>query len=448
MKKNVLTLSAILVVCAAAQAQWVQQPFSFTPTSRVPLYVDAVDASTAWSLSSGILSRSTTNQVARTFNGGQNWTVLTIAAIDTDNETIQSLSAISPTTAWVVTAGVAGGRILKTADAGNTWVVQSTAAMFTGPDSYPNTIHFFNANDGVVMGDPDDTGRGMEIYYTANGGTSWTRATVPVGTKDELGTIAPPAVVGNSIWLPNDEGDIFRSLDKGATWTVARQVASEAIENVAFRDQQNGLAIISDENSTKHQLFRTTDGGSTWSRLNYSGPLRGFSIDNVPGTGNYISVGLDFGNGDAGSSYSRDNGQTWVSIETTLNHLFVDAAGPAAVWSGGVGENSAGTIIGLGANKLTSTVLGARTALLVAGASLSPNPSTSGRFRVEWPAAAHVGPVTLTLTDAVGRQVQQRRLESSRAGEASLDLSREKPGLYQVKLESETGVSYLRAQVL
>jgi photosystem II stability/assembly factor-like uncharacterized protein len=448
MKKPVLTLSAILFAVLAAQAQWTQQPFSFAPANLVPLYVDAVDASTAWSLSSGMLSRSTTNQVARTFNGGQNWTVLAIAAIDTDNETIQSLSAVSPTTAWIVTVGLAGGRVLKTADAGNTWTVQSTSSMFTGPDSYPNTIHFFNANDGVVMGDPDDTGRGMEIYYTANGGTSWTRATVPVGTRDELGTTAPPAVVGNSIWIPNDEGDIFRSLDKGATWTVSRQVASDAIENVAFRDQQNGLAIISDENSTNHQLFRTTDGGTTWSRLSYSGPLRGFSIDNVPGTGNYISVGIDFGNGDAGSSYSRNNGQTWTSIETTLNHLFVDAAGPTAVWSGGIGENAAGDIVGLGANKLTSTVLGARTATLVAGGSLSPNPSTGGRFRVAWPAAAHAGTVTLTVIDAVGRQVQRRRLEGNRAGEASLDLSREKPGLYQVKLESETGVSYLRAQVL
>ncbi|MCA8830790.1 T9SS type A sorting domain-containing protein [Hymenobacter pini] len=449
MKKLLLTLTAALSVSMAAQAQWVLQPFSFAPDGNLA-QIDAVDDNTAWALSDPYFTGEYTNQVARTFDGGQNWTVLTVAQVDTATESIECLSAVSATTAWVATlSDVLGGRVLKTTNGGSTWTVQSTSTMFQGNRSYPNAIHFFNSNDGVVMGDPAETGQAMEIYYTSNGGTTWTRAAnVPVGTANEFGTIALPAVAGNSIWIPNNKGDIFRSTDKGVTWTVSRKVASTEIETLAFRDTQNGLALISDQNSTNHLLYRSTDGGVTWSQLNYTGQLRGFALDNVPGTGNFISVGINFGNNDAGSSYSRDNGQTWTSIETSFNHFNIDAASATAVWTGAIGLNAAGDPVGLGAGKLTSTVLPTREATAVLGGSLAPNPSVGGVFRVQWPVVAHKGVLTLTVTDAVGREVLRRTLENTRTGEATLDLSHEKAGLYQVKLTSDAGVSHLRAQVL
>ena len=54
----------------------------------------------------------------------------------------------------------------------------------------------------------------------------------------------------------------------------------------------------------------------------------------------------------------------------------------------------------------------------------------------------------LTISDALGRQVQHHALEASRATEATLDLSQQKAGVYHIKLESLAGVSHLRAQVL
>ncbi|MET4106281.1 T9SS type A sorting domain-containing protein [Hymenobacter sp. UYP22] len=456
MKKLLLSLAGCLAFGLSAQAQWVLQPFSFAPADNLAL-LDAVDANTAWALSDGYFSREYTNQVARTFDGGQNWTVLTVAQVNTNEEGIEALSAVSAATAWIATLGDNGGRVLKTTNGGSTWTVQSTSAMFSGPRSWPNAIHFFNANDGVVIGDPavrnEPTARNeaMEIYYTSNGGTTWTRsANVPIGTANEFGTLTLPAVAGNSIWFTNDEGDIFRSTDKGVTWAVTRGVGSREIEALAFRDEQNGLALISDD-ATNHTLFRTTDGGVTWSRLSYTGPLRGFALDNIPGTSNYISVGINFSNftkSDAGSSYSRDNGQTWTSIETNINHFNVDAAGPTAVWTGAIDADAAGKPFGIGAARLTSTVLPTRAATAVLGASVAPNPSASGQFRVQWPAAAHTGTITVTVADALGREVQRRSLEAARANELSLDLSSEKAGVYQVTLTSAAGVSRFRAQVL
>lgn len=442
-----LTVAGLLLA-STAQAQWVAQPFTFAQPSAVAAYTDAVDANTAWAMSSGLLAQTAiaTNQVARTINGGQNWAVLAVTGVGS-NETLTSISAVSATTAWVSTFNTAngGGRVLYTTDGGATWVSQNSAVMFTQPDSYPNTVHFFNANDGMVMGDVDGrNGGGLEIYYTSNGGTTWTRsANVPTGTDGEFGTFYPPAAVGNSIWFPNNEGDIFYSADKGVTWKVTKQITvlADPITGIAFRDEQNGLAVVASEDDTQHLLYRSANGGATWARVPYTGPLHGFGITRVPGNGNYLSVGLNLGNNDQGSSYSQDNGQSWIQIENTIDHLFVDAASPTAVWSGNISNT------GTGANRLTSTVLGARTATLVLGASLSPNPSATGQFRVQWPAAAHTGPATLTVTDAVGRQVLRRPLDATQRTETQLDLGGQPAGIYQVKLESGSGVSQLRAQV-
>ena len=450
MKIVVQLVAGLLLTSATAQAQWVAQPFTFAQPLAAAVYTDAVDTNTAWAMSSALLAPNSanvrTNQVALTLDGGKTWTVRNVTGV-ASTETLTSISAISATTAWVSTFRTAsgGGRVLKTTDGGVTWVVQSTAVMFSEADSYPNTVHFFDATNGMVMGDVDGrNGGGLEIYYTSDGGTTWTRsAKVPTGSTDEYGTYYPPAAVGNSIWFPNNEGDIFRSKDRGVTWQVAKQVGNtdNPVGSVAFRDELNGLAVVPSADDTQHQLFSSADGGATWTQLAYTGPLHGFGLVRVPGNGNYLSVGLDLGNSDQGSSYSQDNGKTWIKIESEIDHLFVDAASPTAVWSGNI------TATGTGANKLTSTVLGARGATLVLGASLSPNPSTNGQFRVQWPTSAHTGAATLTVFDALGRQVQRRTLDASRGAEILLDLSAEKAGIYQVKLESRNGVSQLRAQV-
>ncbi|RFP66544.1 T9SS C-terminal target domain-containing protein [Hymenobacter lapidiphilus] len=450
MKIVVQLVAGLLLTTATAQAQWVTQPFSFAQPQAAAAYTDAIDANTAWAMSSALLAPSAanvrTNQVALTVNGGQNWTVRQVTGIGS-SETLTSISAISATTAWVSTFRTAsgGGRVFKTTDGGLTWVVQSTAVMFSEANSYPNSVYFFNATNGMVMGDVDGrNGGGLEIYYTSDGGATWTRsANVPTGTAGEYGTYSPVAAVGNSIWFPNNEGDIFRSKDRGVTWQVAKQIvpSGDPVSTLAFRDELNGLAVIPSVNDTQHELFSSADGGATWTRLTYTGPLHGFGLVRVPGNGNYLSVGLDLGNGDQGSSYSQDNGKTWIRLESTIDHLFVDAASPTAVWSGNISAT------GTGANKLTSPVLSARGSTLVLGASLSPNPSANGQFRVQWPAAAHTGAATLTVFDVLGRQVQRRTFDISRGTETKLDLSGEKSGIYQVRLESGSGVSQLRAQV-
>jgi hypothetical protein len=251
----------------------------------------------------------------------------------------------------------------------------------------------------------------------------------------EVGTDEAPVAIGNSIWFSTNQGRIYRSADKGQTWNVSTTGVNRAPQGLAFRDATNGLALFLAQTGRNHTLLRTADGGVTWSQVTYTGPLHGFDLGRVPGNNNYISVGIgeqsQGANNDAGSSFSRDNGQTWIALESTLNHIVVDAVSPTVVWSGALGP---------GAYKLTSTVLSTRNDVAVQqGLTVYPNPSSDGQFTIQ---AGTVRPGTqVRVLDALGRQVYEQPWQGSAATPFALDLGRVSAGLYTLELASEVGVA-------
>lgn len=437
MLKHFLFCLGLGLSTSAAHAQWVYQPISFASTQAAPLLFDAVDASAAWGISVGAGSY-VVPQVGRTTNAGQTWTVSNLPVQASASEDATSLAASSATSAWVTTVNVngTGGRILHTTDGGVSWTVQSSTSVFGSAASYPSLIRFFSATEGVAVGSPLSATGVFEIYTTTNAGATWTRSlTAPPTLVNEGIIVTAPSVVGSTIWFATNTGRVFRSTDKGLTWTVALVTPNTELTNVLFRDAQNGLAMILDDNGTSHQLFRSTDGGINWASVAYTGPLHGAALSGVPGTSQYVSVGADLGNGDQGSSYSRDNGQTWVSINNTLNHLNVEFVSSAVGWSGGFQPN--GTQFNGGAIRYSGTALATRTDVaLQAGLQVAPNPAVGGYFTVQ---ATTGHPTSVRVIDATGRLVHQQPWPN--AATLSLDLSREPVGLYVLEVQAPSGMA-------
>lgn len=421
----------------AAHAQWVYQPISFASTQAAPLLFDAVDASTAWGVNIGA-NNYVAPQLGRTTNAGQTWTVSNLPVQTSVSEDVTSLSAFSATSAWVTTvnANGVGGRILHTTDGGLNWTVQSSAAVFGSMASYPGLVRFFSATEGVAAGAPLSAGGGFEIYTTTNAGTTWTRlATVPPTVPNENIAATTPSVVGSTIWFATSTGRVFRSTDKGLTWTASLVDSNFELQNVLFRDAQNGLALALDDNGTNHHLFRSTDGGTTWAQVAYTGPLHGVALSGVPGTSQYVSVGANLGNGDQGSSYSRDNGQTWVAINNTLNHLSVEFVSSTVGWSGGF--QLTGTQFSGAAIRYSGTALATRTDVaLQAGLQVAPNPAVGGCFTVQ---ATTGHPTSVRVLDATGRLVHQQAWPTTAT--LALDLSREPAGLYVLEVQALSGTA-------
>jgi len=332
MKK--LLLSTVLLFGFIAQAQqiyWEEKSTGFLTTSTSTPQISYAGPDVVWTYGAAGDGSGDFYQVwGRSTDGGETWTSGDIDLGSTDLA-IGDIQAVSATTAYIAVfpnaAGVFGG-IYKTEDSGATWQKQTSASFNTGTDSFANWVHFWGSN-GIAMGDP--ASGYFEIYTTTDGGTNWTRvpsASIPTPLAGEYGYTHNYETNGDIIWFGTNKGRICKSTDFGLTWTVGQAPVGDfgsATESASYsmKDANNGILI-----TNTHGFWRTSDGASTWTEdVTISGYYRNFDIAHVPGVPNvYVTTGEDIDGIGRGSSFSGDDGATWVDIND-LDELDVDGGG-------------------------------------------------------------------------------------------------------------------------
>ena len=311
-----LLFFVLLSYSVMAQCPWIIKPApGLLNSGDRAVVLTAVDDNVCWG------KNNINSQFLRTTNGGNNWTVSTVTGAA--GLECSGITAIDANTAWIAMndpSGVTSGGIFKTTDGGSNWVKDSTA--FQGSGGYPNVIHFFDADNGVCVGDP--RGGYWEIYTTTNGGANWIRVpsgNIPAPLTGEVGiehTIVNSA--GNSYWFQTFSNRLYRTTDHGYTWTVTDSVTggpSQLGFAFAFKDDLNGLAI---DFYPQTNFSRTSDGGVTWESINPIPPgLSSLSlrfIVYVKGTnGSYVITSPSNIGGNQsvpGTAYSTDDGVTWT----------------------------------------------------------------------------------------------------------------------------------------
>lgn len=351
MKKILLSAFTMIVFANAySQLSWTQQNSAFTSTSTGISTIAIADNNIAWGLGyDGAAAPANFQTFTRTTNGGTTWTAGSIN-VGNSNYLISDLTAVSGTTAWVTatpTAGGNGGGVWKTTNSGASWTKQTTAS-FSSAASFANTIHFWDENNGVAMGDP--TGTLFEIYTTSNGGTNWTKltsASVAASTSGEYGYVHLKEVAGDNIWFGTSTGRIFKSANKGATWTVVSTPLSDfggtaSSGKIALKDANTAWIL-----SSSGTVYSTTDGGANWTTLPTT-LTQDSDITFVPGT---TSTLIAVGNG-TGSSISNNGGTSWATIENTNSIVSVAALNTSTIFGGGFNTSTA---VG-GAYKLTGSL--------------------------------------------------------------------------------------------
>ncbi|OON70266.1 hypothetical protein B0919_05905 [Hymenobacter sp. CRA2] len=429
------------------------------PENYYVTQVRTANAATVWvlALDLSIPDNSTVRRYARSTDGGSTWTGgnINIPA----GLSVGDLHPLDGTTAWLTAfpedATATGAGVYKTTDGGVTWNRQPTAT-YSGAAAFPNIVYFWDANNGITMGDPNPNPNGgtvgsrFEVYTTTDGGANWVRnqTNAPATTHAaEYGLTGVRAVAGNTIWAGgyNDVSagaKLYKSTDRGLTWSAAGTDIPKGIDFVAFADANNGLM------SDGLDLVRTTNGGATNTALTYAGTFRDNGLDNVPGLPNtFISVGSADAVGDSlthyGSSISRDGGLTWTTLERNKRQTQVDVISPNIGWSGGI-TNSAtamreGDVFKLNASLAPATATKA-SADVQQAVQAFPNPSKDGVFTVRV-ALSKAAPRGVVVTDALGREVYNKTLLATNAAahDILVDLSKHTAGLYTLRLETVQG---------
>ncbi len=189
-----------------------------------------------------------TGVVLRTLDGGHTWS----HTMKLDDEMYKGLHFFDDDNGFVV--GVTGenndeGIILKTSNGGGSWFV-------TSPGSHPITdIYFIDEMTGFICG------HGGFVMRTIDGGNHWEQIYVPRNTA-----------VFNEISFPNKKTGyitgnqvVLKTINGGRTWKEVKGMENQdfpysIIETASFTSSDNGIIGGWHEPA----LYATNDGGENW----------------------------------------------------------------------------------------------------------------------------------------------------------------------------------------
>ncbi|MDX9932900.1 MAG: PKD domain-containing protein [Bacteroidales bacterium] len=334
--KRLFTVLVLSFVAFASIAQWTLQNTAFTSTSRGIKFISVVDSNTVWATAyDGANTANNIQEFTKTTNGGTSWTPYVVGGYT--GYGLSMICAVDNNNAWIpaYNASTGGGVILHTSDGGTTWNPQTTAS-FAAPNGFPNVVHFWNADTGFCMGDPNEGY--FELYTTEDGGTTWTRVpsgNIPAPVSGEYGVTGYYSVVGSTIWFSTNKSHILKSSDYGHTWSlITVPIATDNQFAVKFRSLNDGIIRM---NTTPYSAYITHDGGATWNIISFYGNWYNNDYCHVPGTAStWVSVGADATTPFMGISYSTDDGANWTDFTSmdTTQHLAVAFADHKTGWSG------------------------------------------------------------------------------------------------------------------
>jgi len=233
--------------------------------------------------------------------------------------------------------GSTGGGVWKTADCGSEWTPISDGQIATGSigaiavsDSNPDIV--WVGTGSAAIRSNVIIGRG--VYKSTDAGKTWQFA----GLEDagQIGSVIIHPANPDTVWLaalgspfgPNEERGIFKTTDGGRTWTKTLFVNDETGGRVLainpanpdelyagmYRGFRKGWDIISGGPATEGGIFKSTDGGSTWTKLTNGLPstLIGKIDIDVARTDPTIVYAMVEAPGDEGGLYrSDDSGASW-----------------------------------------------------------------------------------------------------------------------------------------
>ena len=267
--------------------------------------------------------------------------------------------AVHPTDQRIIYAASASGGLWKTVNAGASWTPifekQGSVSMgaVTLDPKDPNTVWLGTGEQNNVRSSLYGDG----VYRSKDGGATWEH----MGLKESrhIGRILVHPNDSNtvyvaalgSLWGPGEERGLYRTRDGGKTWTrLLRPSQFTGVVEVAmhptnpnilyaatFQRERRQWSMIG--GGTEGGLWRSTDGGDTWTRVGNGFPTNAVGRVGVtfcPGKPDMMyatAVGPDggtFRSTDGGTSWERRNKE--IQSHWYYGEIFCDPMNPERIY--------------------------------------------------------------------------------------------------------------------
>ncbi|WP_250658709.1 WD40/YVTN/BNR-like repeat-containing protein [Alkalimarinus coralli] len=184
----------------------------------------------------------------------------------------------------------------------------------TGPSKPLLDVWFANENKGFAVG-----AYGF-FFETEDGGKSWFNVSDRIENQDRFHLNAITEVVGGSLFIVGEAGNIFRSNDAGETWDSLDSPYEGSFFGVSGTGNVNEVLVF----GLRGNLYRSTDLGARWTRINSNNEATLIAAQHsddgiivVVGNSGIVMV-----SGNSGESFQpviRENRQALASVHVLKN---------------------------------------------------------------------------------------------------------------------------------
>jgi photosystem II stability/assembly factor-like uncharacterized protein len=206
--------------------------------------VHFIDAGTGWLVGAGFVNQNWTGQVYKTTTGGNAWT----GQFTVPGKTLTDVFFIDSRTGWMTGDS---GLLKKTTDGGTAWTDQPNP--FIGTTQRLESVQFVDQNTGWVA-----AGYSGKILNTTDGGANWTEQAS--GTSEWLYSVH--FINASTGWAAGGSA-LLKTTNGGTQWTKLTLPKNiPPLRTVHFFDASNGFAAGGTGGSSV--VIRSTDGGASW----------------------------------------------------------------------------------------------------------------------------------------------------------------------------------------
>jgi photosystem II stability/assembly factor-like uncharacterized protein len=348
---------------------WVPVVNGLTTLAINGLAVDPTNAQVAWA--------TTDNGIWKTVNGGASWTLSYV-----EPSTPWYAIAVDPASPSTVYAG-SFGKVVKTTNGGASWsddssgfgsaasglapgrisslAVSGANVYLTGYNNfmsggglwkqtgggawakdagmagiYPNSVAVSPTNASVIL-----VGTDGGLWGTTNGGTNWSQRVA--GSPNFYGGGVAKVVAfdpsdGNVVYVGSSATGVYKSSDGGTTWSAVNQSISDQAVSAIVVDKNSGANVFA---GLKKGVWKSMASGFNWfdSSAGLTAlPVRSLATTATAGT-------LYAGTWSGGVFKTIDGGQNWAPAsgsgamalparDQTVSALVADPASPSTVLAG------------------------------------------------------------------------------------------------------------------
>jgi len=242
--------------------------------------------------------------------------------------------ALDPTDPNVRYVGVGSGGVWKTTNAGTTW-----KSIFDGQGAYsigavtvdPSNPHVVWVGTGENVGGRH-VGFGDGVYRSADGGQTWKN--LGLGDSQHISKIVVHPEDSDVVWLaaqgplwsPGGDRGLFRTTDGGATWTkvlgggdwtgvtdvVIDPRDPDVLYAATWQHHRTIAAYVG--GGPESGVHRSTDGGATWTKLETglpTGNLGKIGLAISPQNPDVVYAAIELDRRKGGIWRSADRGASW-----------------------------------------------------------------------------------------------------------------------------------------